>query len=684
MSYYPASSNFSSSRYNYEEPDECLEEGKENDGKIGLSNIGNTCFMNSALQCVFHNDFLKSFFLRSDFETEINENNPLGTKGTLFREIGKLFKSYYWAKSTKITPSKFKNELGNNNPIFEGYQQHDSQEFWSYVIDMIHEDSNRILKKPYVENIEGSGKEQDYDLARKSWVNYLKRNYSIVTENFIGQYKSRVDCQTEGCLNTSITFDPFTIISLSIPNITSTQFDYLFSPQDEVNNFREFEFAAKSGKHFSDIKLKTIIEGLARKFNKETSVLRLGHFNYKGHSEIYNDKDCLSKISEKKGFDFQQRLTLMLTELNENDVKFASRPGTLPVFFTTKWEVHDVDEKNPKKNTYDSWMINREYDEEPMLAKFFYLTTQSTIRDLYISVFRKMYYSTDLCLDKERENRDLQQQDFERIWREIETEQTQNRFFYIKHNDNLLSRNLLDETIENELEMVNGRLDIKVFIRNKDYTPVIVNMKQKTHQEYNRSNYGKTVEEFSSESTANFENSISLEALLKRFEDTEVLDDSNLWRCPKCKQEVAAKKSMYVYKAPNYLTIHFKKNKTYHNKIPLITFPKVLDFAPFVMNKERVQDYNIELSEFMTSDDIAQYQLQGQNPKIETEKICSNGLMYKLFGIVNHYGSQNFGHYTSACEVGGVWTEFNDGSVSPLYDDKLVTEEAYILFYKRI
>ena len=126
--------------------------------KIGLINEGNTSFMNSSIQCIYHIDELTRYFVSGQYAEEINQTNPLGTRGEISTAFGKVLQELWSGTRPSILKTQLRKTIHKFNPMFSGYSQHDSSEFIMYLPDALHEDLNRVKKKPYVASKEYDGR----------------------------------------------------------------------------------------------------------------------------------------------------------------------------------------------------------------------------------------------------------------------------------------------------------------------------------------------------------------------------------------------------------------------------------------------------------------------------------------------------------------------------------------------
>ncbi|VDK35964.1 unnamed protein product [Taenia asiatica] len=186
-------------------------------GVCGLCNLGNTCFMNSAIQCIASVAPLRNYFITDRFEDHINSENKLGSGGNIARAFARLMHQMWseYNRGGSCVPRELKIQIAKIAPQFAGYQQQDAQELMNFLLDFLHEDLNKIKQKPYIE-VKDADDCPDEVLAGESWSNFKKRNDSIIVDLFYGLLKSTVTCP--GCNLVSVTFDPFNSLSLPLIN----------------------------------------------------------------------------------------------------------------------------------------------------------------------------------------------------------------------------------------------------------------------------------------------------------------------------------------------------------------------------------------------------------------------------------------------------------------------------------
>ncbi len=87
------------------------------------------------------------------------------------------------------------------------------QELLIHLLDGLHNDCNRVRKKPSKVEVEGDGKSPatEAGISAEAWRRHLLDNQSFIVDAFCGQEKSCLECPD--CGEVSITFDPFMCLS---------------------------------------------------------------------------------------------------------------------------------------------------------------------------------------------------------------------------------------------------------------------------------------------------------------------------------------------------------------------------------------------------------------------------------------------------------------------------------------
>ncbi|XP_050101385.1 ubiquitin carboxyl-terminal hydrolase Usp2-like isoform X3 [Anopheles aquasalis] len=182
------------------------------EGLCGLWNIGNTCFMNSIIQCLSHTRELTTF-LRSQSSIERGANKD----HRILAEYTKLLKDMWSGTQRSVNPSELKYAFSSKHRMYSGSAQQDAQEFLRFFLDTLHGALNVAVKRDPLGDIDDDMNNRvKADLL---WNWYSKAENSMIKDLFVGQLRSTLKCTY--CGTESTMFDPFWDLSLPLPSSNS-------------------------------------------------------------------------------------------------------------------------------------------------------------------------------------------------------------------------------------------------------------------------------------------------------------------------------------------------------------------------------------------------------------------------------------------------------------------------------
>lgn len=156
----------------------------------GLANLGNTCFLNSVLQCLTHTPALAHFALSG-------EHKKYKTSGSFnaMYEIGEHVARALNSSGRTIAPTAVVKNMRALSKTFRKGRQEDAHELARCLLDAMHKKCVELVKP-------------------KISPNSARGETSFVWKVFGGKLRSRVNCKT--CGRNSETFDPFLDLSLEV------------------------------------------------------------------------------------------------------------------------------------------------------------------------------------------------------------------------------------------------------------------------------------------------------------------------------------------------------------------------------------------------------------------------------------------------------------------------------------
>lgn len=616
-------------------------------GLCGLSNLGNTCFMNSALQCLSNTPDLTGYFLEGRHQKELNKDNPLGMRGLIASAYGDLLGEMWGGRSSATAPRSFKYNVGKFAPQFSGYAQHDSQELLAFLMDGLHEDLNRIKKKPYVE-VKDSGGRPDKVVAKEAWENHMLRNDSIIVDTFQGQFKSTLDCPE--CKLVSVTFDPFMFLQVPLPIERTRRLAVTVVYKDlSVTPLAVRVVVPKNGS------VGDLLAAVTRISSVDANHLVLADvYNCRFHKLFKNtasissilDRDNITAyeisgpISETSATGNMSLLLLYLRREKKSvyggafsrstttvSMELFGRPQMLCVpraEVKTYAALHSVIQEHMKPIICSSDSDGAPHGTLLALAKTDDATIPENVPDNKLS--------EDSPPDGNHAEEDMEDEGT------ATSDAVQQPIFSLHFVNTFGSYEIGDLTPASAVKLA---------------SETYVSLDWKSEQSLDQGLLTKVMHH-SSYSAVPREQTKSIHLLdcVDLFLSREQLGEKDPWYCPRCKEHRRAFKKFDLWMMPKVLVIQLKRfsyNAYWRDKIDApVQFP-------------------------VESLDLSEYCKQGER------------VMYDLHAVSNHYGGMGGGHYTAYAKNkdNGCWYHFDDSSVKKVSVDAVQSRAAYVLFYTR-
>ncbi|KAM9390144.1 ubiquitin carboxyl-terminal hydrolase 16 [Phaethornis superciliosus] len=622
----------------------------------GLSNLGNTCFFNAVMQNLSQTPVLRELLKEAKMPgTTVKIESPelsiepqlikLDQPGHLTLAMYQFLTEMQETKKGVVTPKELFAQVCKKAVRFKGYQQQDSHELLRYLLDGMRAEEIQRVSVGILKALTDSNKQNEEELKKKIKEYEKKKGIqSFVDRIFGGELTSTIMC--DECRTVSLVHEPF--LDLSLPVLDD----------QKVKNSNEKNVKKNKGKESEDEEDNN--NGCYLKQRDETP----------GPSKHLQKKTRKQAKKQAKSQRHQEKLQRKMfhltdtcaTEQSEKDVEYNQESEA-----EINSETPDVSqEKESSNDCQDGCLTQKDLSIQENSTE-----VQSMNEN---TVKTEQEYHMDLPLE------DLG---------------CPGKF--VNGLDNL---SLNDENDEDEDELTTDLSKLHLGANAESDMSTLDDLQSSPVKtcEVSTEDPETAFCTLANREDLNPEES-SIYHCLYQFTRNEKLTETNKLLCNVCTQRnygpkkniksenkyvyTNAKKQMLISLVPPILTLHLKRFQQAGFNLRKVNrhikFSEVLDLAPFCTAKcKNVTEGNTKV-------------------------------LYSLYGVVEHSGTMRSGHYTAYAKmrslnnhlsdlvlqgqspqdsetevVKGQWFHISDTHVQPVSVSKVLSSQAYLLFYERL
>ena len=603
--------------------------------KIGLANIGSTCYMNATLQCFCQIEEFASYFKYDNYVNIVSDQFYAESKNCLTSSF-KILIEKLWpdnpSRQKYYSPNEFRKKIADMSPLFENFQANDAKDLVNFIIMTLHEELNKSLFNTYIDNNNNTvnnNQNNPVEVLKEFYQDYVRSFRSKISEIFYAIQETQTKCLN--CNNIQYNYQAYFFLVFPLEEVRKYAINNINQKILNNNNDKNYMSIMNSNNNmnnFNNIRnmnnMGIIPYNNTNNINMNFNINFMMNNNAQRNNNIPNNHKYHRRFNSMDSSNVNNMNNINIMMMNNNIGNIMMNCNNYNQGFNNFNTCNDNFNMNNNLNMNNNFNNNfnmQNMSNNSNMPNNYGMNNYSFNNMNFVNNNMNNFYGSNL------------------------SNITMNNMFNMGMNNNFSNNmnNFNTNNINNMNSMSNMNNMISINnnnMNNINNINIINNMNNNLNNNINNVKLQKLNN-----------NIVDIKDCFEYNKKVDLFCDSNQIYCNNC---------------------HVMANANYSSA--LLTSPKVLII---LLNRGVGIQFNIKL-EFPMNLDLSQYIYQNNGNKI-----------YKLIGVITHLGeSGEGGHFIAHClsPIDGQWYTYNDAIVKEINDfQKEVIElgRAYILFYQK-